>query len=49
MTTCSYFSCGKDAITREAWYDNRDEIPSFATGEVHWCMKHYKRFGGNNE
>lgn len=42
---CSYFSCGKDAIVREAWYDDPDEVPSFASGEVAYCYRHAQKYG----
>jgi hypothetical protein len=46
---CSYFSCSNEAVVREAWYDDPDEVPSFASGEVAYCPKHMRRFGGNFE
>jgi len=49
MTKCSHFDCGRDAIVREAWYDDPDEVPSFASGEVHYCAKHARRHGDGFE
>lgn len=46
---CSYFSCGRTAVVREAWFDDPDEVPTFASGEVAWCPGHMERFGGNYE
>lgn len=42
---CSWFSCTNRAIVREAWFDDPDDVPSFASGEVAYCAEHMEKGG----
>lgn len=41
---CSYYSCGKDAVVREA-----KESPAIGEYDIAWCYEHAKRYGGSYE
>lgn len=43
MTRCSLLGCTRDAVVREAWYDDPEDVPSFCSGEVAWCAEHAEK------